>query len=93
MNEVSVWREACRCAVTGGVPQRSLVVALIVGAILNLINQGDALLTGRPLDWTKIVLTFFVPYAVSTYGAVSYHLRILRRLDSADRSQEASLNS
>ena len=78
MNEGSVWREAWRCAVSGGVPQRSLVVALVVGAILNLINQGDALFAGRRLDWTKIALTFLVPYVVSTYGAVSYHLKMQR---------------
>ena len=49
-------------------------MALVVGTILNLINQGDALLGGGPLDWTKIVLTFAVPYCVATYGAVSYRL-------------------
>jgi hypothetical protein len=58
-----------------GVPQRSFVVALVVGAILNLINQGDALLSGAPLNFTKIILTFAVPYCVATYGAVSYRLR------------------
>src|SRR5262249_36500159 len=78
MSGISLWREGCRCAVSGGVPQRSLVIALVVGLILNLINQGDALFAGHRLDWTKIVLTFLVPYAVSTYGAVSYHLKMLR---------------
>lgn len=78
-SDVPVWREACLCAVSDGVPRRSLVVAVVVGVILNLINQGDALVAGHPLDWTKILLTFFVPYGVSTYGAVSYHLRRARR--------------
>jgi hypothetical protein len=32
------WRAACRCAVSDGVPRRSLVVALVVGSVLNLIN-------------------------------------------------------
>ena len=58
-----------------GVPRRSFVVAVIVGAILNLINQGDALLNGGPLNLTKIILTFVVPYCVATYGAVSYRLQ------------------
>lgn len=53
---------------------RSFWVAIVVGTILNLINQGDALLGMMPLNWTKILLTYFVPYAVSTYGAVSYRL-------------------
>ena len=64
----------CHCAVSGGVPRRSLVVALIVGTVLNLINQGDAMLSGVPIDLTKLLLTYVVPYCVSTYGAVSYRL-------------------
>jgi len=84
MSPVSLWREGYRCATSGGVPQHSLVVALVVGLILNLINQGDALFAGRRLDWAKIALTFLVPYAVSTYGAVSYHLKVLRQPRAAE---------
>ena len=65
---------ACRYAVSDGIPLRSLYVAILVGTILNLINQGDALLGTAPVNWTKILLTYFVPYAVSIYGAVSYRL-------------------
>jgi hypothetical protein len=68
------WKLACVCAVSDGVPRRSLWVAAVVGTILNLINQGDALLGAGPVNWVKIALTFLVPYAVSTYGAVSYRL-------------------
>lgn len=82
MSEEPAWRAACRCAVSDGVPRRSLAVALVVGVVLNLINQGDALFAGRRLDWLKILLTFAVPYFVSTYGAVSYRLRVSRRLGS-----------
>jgi hypothetical protein len=65
---------ACRYALTDGVPRRSLYVALLVGTILNLINQGDVLLSVAPVNWLKVLLTYLVPYAVSTYGAVSYRL-------------------
>ena len=58
-----------------GVVRRSVVVAIFVGTILNLINQGDALLDGRAINWSKVLLTFIVPYCVATYGAVSYRLR------------------
>ena len=61
-------------AVTGGVPRRAATVALIVGSVLNAINQGDALVAGRPLDWLKLILTFLVPYCVSTHGAVTAKL-------------------
>jgi hypothetical protein len=68
------WKLACVYALSEGVPQRSLWVALIVGTILNLINQGDRLLFGQHLDLAKLLLTYLVPYCVSTYGAVSFRL-------------------
>jgi len=68
------WRVACRYAVSDGVPRRSLIVALVVGTVLNLINQGGALIAGGRVDWVKFLLNFAVPYCVSTYGAVSYRL-------------------
>ena len=58
-----------------GIPYRSLYVALIVGTILNLINQGDAIVGIAPVNWLKVVLTYCVPYLVATYGAVSYQMR------------------
>jgi hypothetical protein len=62
---------AIALATSGGVPRRALWVALVVGTILNLINQGDALLGHLPVSWAKIALTYLVPFAVSTHGAVS----------------------
>ena len=69
------WSRIWLCCISDGVPKRSLVVALVVGTILNLINQGDVLVAGARLNLTKLILTFVVPYAVATYGAVSYRLR------------------
>lgn len=61
-------------AATGGVPRRSFWVAVVVGSVLNLINQGDALVNGLSIDWLKIALTYLVPYAVNTYGSVTARL-------------------
>jgi hypothetical protein len=60
-------------ATTRGVPRRSLVVAVIVGTVLNLINQYDALpgAGGPPFDVVKALLTYCVPFCVATYGAVT----------------------
>jgi len=74
----------CRCCVSDGVPRRSFIVALIVGAILNLINQGDALFGGGSVNFTKLILTFAVPYCVATYGAVSFRLRVSPGTESED---------
>jgi hypothetical protein len=70
--------QICSWCVSDGVPRRSFIVALIVGTILNLINQGDALFGGGRLNVTKIILTFVVPYCVATYGAVSYRVNAAR---------------
>jgi len=78
MNGRVSWRAACLFALSDGVPRRSFFVALVVGTVLNLINQGDALLGTAPINWLKVVLTYFVPYAVCTYGAVSAQIKQLK---------------
>jgi hypothetical protein len=47
-------------------------VSLVVGTLLVVINQADALLSGSITRGmiAKILLTYFVPYCVSTYAAV-----------------------
>lgn len=52
-------------------PRRALIVAVVVGSVLNLINQGDAIFGPKAVDVGKLLLTFIVPYLVSTHGAVS----------------------
>ena len=55
---------------------RSLMVGIVVGTLLNAINQGDALLAGATINWFKVALTYCVPFCVATYGAWSA-LRLL----------------
>ena len=53
--------------------KRSLRVAILVGTVLTLLNQGDSLIMGRVNDsliW-KIPLTYCVPFVVATYGALA----------------------
>jgi len=77
-----------RLCFSDGIPRSSLGVALIVGSILNLINQGDALLGLHPFNPIKAGLTYMVPFCVATYGAVSYRLAT-RRLREAVPMTEA----
>lgn len=51
--------------------RNAAVTALIVGPILTAINQGDAVLAGRGLDWLKVALTFAVPYTVATVAGAN----------------------
>jgi len=50
----------------------ALKMSFIVGSILALINHGDAIFEGTITreNVCQIVLTFLVPYAVSTYSSV-----------------------
>ncbi len=54
------------------VVKRAMKIALIVGTLLAFINHGDKILSmslsGQ--DWLKVLLTYLVPYGVSTWSAV-----------------------
>ncbi len=53
------------------ITKRAVYTALVVGVILIAINHGDALLHGQ-MDTSralKIILTFCVPYIVSTMSS------------------------
>lgn len=56
----------------GPVVRKALEVSAVVGTILFLINQLDVVLSGNvtPLVLLKIVLTYLVPFLVSTYSAL-----------------------
>jgi hypothetical protein len=86
---MSRWSRIFALCLSDGIPKRSLGVALIVGTILNLINQGDALFGGVEINATKVMLTFAVPYCVATYGAVSYRLSAARAANEGRGTRSA----
>lgn len=56
----------------------ALKTSLVVGSVLNLINQGDALFGSAQLDLLKLCLTYTVPYLVATYSATTITLQNAR---------------
>ncbi len=64
-------REALGKTFSGPILKRSLVVALVVGTILNAINQGPEIVSGQPVVIWKLAMTFCVPFCVASYGAYS----------------------
>jgi hypothetical protein len=42
--------------------------------VLNLINQGEAIMTGAGISWLHVVLNFLVPYAVASFSAAKHQL-------------------
>jgi hypothetical protein len=63
------WTDALRLALAWPVSKRSLMIMVVVGSMLNVINQGDAIFSGGPVNWWKVALTYCVPFCVATYGA------------------------
>ncbi len=61
-------------ALTGPFLKRSVGVALVVGTLLNVINQWDACFGAASFVWMQALLTYCVPFGVSTYGTVSAFL-------------------
>ena len=49
--------------------RNSLKISLVVGTILNLINQGGNLLHSETISWFHLPLNYLVPYLVATYSA------------------------
>lgn len=61
-------REGLKPTLSGSALRRSLIVAVVVGTVLNLINQRPAILAGEwPVLW-KLALTYIVPFLVANYG-------------------------
>jgi len=63
-------QKTLQIALSPDIVKRSLMVSVVVGTILNIINQGDALMGEQSLQIGKCILTFIVPYCVATYGSV-----------------------
>ena len=54
-----------------GTPRKAALTALVVGSVLVAINHGDSILAGEHVEFSKVVLTYCVPYLVTTWGAVT----------------------
>ncbi|MBT3331670.1 MAG: nitrate/nitrite transporter NrtS [Rhodospirillaceae bacterium] len=51
-------------------PRKAFYTALVVGSVLTMINHGDLILAGGSPPLLKVVLTYCVPYCVTTWGAI-----------------------
>ena len=65
-------RQWIQIALTREVVMTSLGVAAVVGTILVAINYSDRIVSGiiTRTDIIKMILTYCVPYMVSTYASV-----------------------
>jgi len=59
--------------------KRAARVAVLVGTVLIAINQGDNILLGDWPPFWKVILTYFVPYSVSSYSSAAFLSDLCRR--------------
>lgn len=62
-------RQLLRLATAEPIPRNSLKIALVVGGILNLINQGHAIFGPEAVSISHVLLNFIVPFCVASYSA------------------------
>jgi len=62
--------------------KRALKVGMVVGTILIAINQGDVLLNGGFPPLWKIILTYMVPYSVSSYSSAMFITELSRSMEN-----------
>ena len=62
-----------RLALRKDILARGLKIGAVVGTLLTAINYGDVLIAGEvlPLMYWKILMTYCVPFCVSTYASVA----------------------
>lgn len=53
--------------------RRTVRIALVVGLILGILNQGSVIINGdaTTLTWIKVALNFCVPFIVSNLGLLA----------------------
>lgn len=59
----------------GDILLSSLRISLLVGTLLNLINQGSYWLHGEGLHMGHLILNYIVPFSVAGYSAIRTRLR------------------
>lgn len=62
-------RALLRTACSRRIVMNALRIALLVGTVLNLVNQGGAIISGTGISWLHLVLNYAVPYCVASYSA------------------------
>ena len=67
-------RTLLQTACSGKIVKNSLRIALVVGSILNLVNQGGAILAATGISWVHLALNYLVPYCVASYSAAKNEL-------------------
>lgn len=56
------------CALGQSVWGNGLKVSAVIGTLLNMVNQGPALLAGHDVNWIGLAFNYVIPFCVSVYS-------------------------
>ena len=68
VRNMSHWQRFLRVMVSPKIVGNGVKVSLVVGTMLNLINQGEYLLAGHGLMLGHALLNYAVPFCVACYS-------------------------
>jgi len=71
----------------------ALIIAFIVGTILNLINQGHLLSALDKVNWVNIVLTYCVPFCVATFSSALSTTKHKKKLQVIEENKQICENN
>lgn len=66
--------ELLQTALSRRIAINALRIVLVVGTVLNLINQGEAIFSGGAVSWLHVLLNYLVPCCVASYSAAKDEL-------------------
>lgn len=65
-----------RIALSHHIVINALKISVVVGSVLNLVNQGESLLHGGTISWLHLILNYLVPYCVASYSAAKNEIEL-----------------
>jgi len=68
MRTMGYWQRFFRAMASPKIVGNGVKVSLVVGTLLNLVNQGEYLLAGQGLMIGHAVLNYLVPFGVACYS-------------------------
>ena len=74
VQEVVYMTEFIKLFFSGKIARAAIRVSLVVGTLLNVVNQGSQILAGTGISWPHLFLNYLVPYCVASYSAAKNEL-------------------
>ena len=68
MRPMGYWQRFFRAMVSPKIAGNGVKISLVVGTMLNLVNQGEYLLAGQRLMIGHALLNYLVPFLVACYS-------------------------